>query len=83
MSNNQRAVDSSDGISSRSIARLLLAIGFLSLTFVIIVVTPAEIIITAIILSFLFVIVYLLWSLSRSVKKLNRRFERIENELND
>jgi len=83
MSNNQRAVDSSDGISSRSVARLLLAIGFLSLIFVTIVVTPTEIIITTIILSFLLVIVYLLWSLSRSVKKLNRRFERIENELND
>jgi len=83
MSNSQRAVDSSDGISSQSVARLLLVIGFLSLTFVIVVITPAEIIVTAIILSFLLVIVYLLWSLSRSVKKLNRRFERIEDELND
>ena len=83
MSDNQRAVDSSDGISSQSVARLLLVIGFLSLTFVIIVITPAEIIVTTIILSFLLVIVYSLWSLSRSVKKLNRRFERIENELND
>ena len=83
MSNDQRAVDSSGGISSRSVARLLLVIGFLSLTFVIIVITPAEIIVTTIILSFLLVIVYSLWSLSRSVKKLNRRFERIENELND
>ena len=83
MSNSQRAVDSSDGISSQSVARLLLVIGFLSLTFVIVVITPAEIIVTGIILSFLLVIVYLLWSLSRSVKKLNRRFERIEDELND
>jgi Flp pilus assembly protein TadB len=83
MSNSQRAVDSSDGISSQSVARLLLVIGFLSLTFVIVVIAPAEIIVTAIILSFLLVIVYLLWSLSRSVKKLNRRFERIEDELND
>ena len=83
MSNSQRPVDSSDGISSRSVARLLLVVGFLLLTFVIVVVTPAEIIVTTIILSFLLVIVYLLWSLSRSVKKLNRRFERIENELND
>ena len=83
MSNGQRAVNSSDGISSRSVARLLLVVGFLSLTFVTVVVTPAEIIVTTIILSFLLAIVYLLWSLSRSVKKLNRRFERIENELND
>jgi len=83
MSNSQRAVDSSDGISSQSVARLLLVIGFLSLTFVIVVITPAEIIVTTIILSFLLMIVYLLWSLSRSVKKLNRRFERIESELND
>ena len=83
MSNNRRAVDSSDGISSRSVARLLLVIGFLSLTFVTVVITPAEIIVTTIILSFLLMTVYLLWSLSRSVKKLNRRFERIENELND
>ena len=83
MSNGQRAVDSSDGVSSQSVARLLLVTGFLSLTFVIVVITPAEIIVTAITLSFLLVIVYLLWSLSRSVKKLNRRFERIEDELND
>ena len=83
MSDNQRAVDSSDSISSRSIAPLLLVIGLLSVIFVTVIITPAEIIVTTIILSFLLVIVYLLWSLSRSVKKLNRKFERIENELND
>ena len=83
MSDNHRTVDSSDGISSRSIARLLLFIGFIPLTLIAAIVTPAEFVVTALILSLLLVIAYMLWSLTRSVKALNRRLERIENEVNN
>jgi len=52
-------------------------------TFITAIVSPAEFVIMTIILSLLLVIVYLLWSLSRSVVELNQRVKRIENEVDD
>ncbi|PSQ22391.1 hypothetical protein BRD04_04740 [Halobacteriales archaeon QS_9_67_17] len=66
------------GVRSRSVARVLLGAVLVSFVVVAALMAPTGLAVASGIVALLLLVVYLLWNLTRSVRELKRRVERIE-----